>query len=305
MPDGGFDRTPRQMSIEYHLRKNSPGGEISRKAERRISQAIDWLLWLTDEKEFLNRKTKRLVRFKLNFVTLTLASRQIHSDNEIKSKLLNNFLTVARQKWGCVHYVWRAEAQKNGNIHFHIVFDKFIPWNEIRNSWNRIQNILGYVDRFKAKHGNKTPNSTDIHSIYKLRNIAAYLGKYIAKNSPHRLIGGKLWGLSQSLSRMRSAQVMADGQVWDEFLHLKETFSQKVKDERYFSCIYTKVNDWCKVVAGRLWQEFSAYVNQFRKKPISGVWLGPRKVPEPPPQEPVPDGWVITNIFGARIVTPF
>ncbi|GAH86291.1 unnamed protein product, partial [marine sediment metagenome] len=55
-------------------------------------------------------------------------------------------------------YVWRAEKQENGNIHFHFIVDNFIPWNELRNTWNRIQQNLGYISRFseaqRLKHIN-------------------------------------------------------------------------------------------------------------------------------------------------------
>lgn len=264
IPSNGYSRSSRQQAAMKFLEHNKPDGIISKKAERRISQAIDWLLWLSHTKTFISHKTKRQHTFKINFVTLTLPSKQIHSDNEIKSKCLNYFLVEARRKWQCVHYLWRAEAQKNGNIHFHVVFDKFIPWSSLRDTWNKCVNTLGYTERYKEKNGNKNPNSTDVHSVFKVKNISRYLAKYCTKNSTNRLIEGKLWGLSQSLSKMKSAVIEIDNQVYKELMYIEKRFEKSVRVKDFFSCVYTKVEKWANVVKGKLWECFSDYVAQFK-----------------------------------------
>ena len=68
------------------------------------------------------------VQYKLTFITLTLPSKQIHSDNEIKSKCLNQFLIELKKNHSVSRYIWKAEKQENNNIHFHIIADKFIKW---------------------------------------------------------------------------------------------------------------------------------------------------------------------------------
>lgn len=195
-------------------------GIISKKAKKRINNAIDWLLLLAQDKTVYSTKSKKKFKFKISFITLTLASTQQHSDNEIKKELLNHFLVEARKKWKVDKYVWRAEKQKNGNIHFHIVVDKFINYDELRNVWNRIQNKLGYVDEYQKKqkeffkNGFKfrpelsknwsyakqrkayykalscnftKPNSTDIHSVKGIKNLSSYLSKYCTKNPDYEL----------------------------------------------------------------------------------------------------------------------
>jgi len=213
-------------------------GIISYKANKRVRLAIDWLLTVAKDKILTKKGVATNFKYKVNFITLTLSSRQIHSDNEIKKKLLGQFLTELREKYKCVHYLWRAETQRNGNIHFHIASDVFIPWRALRTDWNRIQNKLGYVDRFKAKTGLTDPNSTDVHSVNKVRDLSAYLAKYCGKNAKgyvvmctkaftgyvpggyiheynyippvknahfFRQVHGRLWGLSQRLSKLKSA----------------------------------------------------------------------------------------------------
>ena len=111
--------------------------------------------------------------------------------------------------------VWRAEKQKNGNLHFHLLTDKFIPFLELRDVWNRITEKLGYVSRYRDEmrnfHANgfnvrkdllpnwnyrsqvrayregtkndwQSPNSTDVHSVRKILNLKAYLIKYLTKD---------------------------------------------------------------------------------------------------------------------------
>lgn len=124
-----------------------------------------------------------VTNYKLIFITLTLSATQIHSDAIIKKQLLQPFIRLLRNKWNIQNYLWKAEAQDNGNIHFHITTDRFIHWEEIRNTWNTIQETLtdkegkGYISRSKSTN----PNSTDVHAVYKVKNLASYLCKYISK----------------------------------------------------------------------------------------------------------------------------
>lgn len=196
--------------------RNRADGLISQKAQGRINSAIDWLLAQSTVKRIYDKKTKKHFNFRANFLTFSLASPQIHDDNLIKSKLLNTMLVHLRQKWGVKYYLWRAEAQANGNIHFHVICDKYIPWWELRHYWNKVQNNLGYVDQYTKKYINLNfnqylsfnpindkyslsdrkkaydagcacgwtdPNSTDIHSVKHVKNLGGYIAKEVSKNS--------------------------------------------------------------------------------------------------------------------------
>lgn len=232
---------------EVNLRSNSNKGLISDKARRMLSKKIDWMLYLAKEKKVYPDKQHNALTFRLNMVTLTLCSKQIHSDGEIKSKLLNHFLVWLRSVHKCELYLWRAESQGNGNIHFHIITDKFIPWNEIRNRWNRIQNTLGYHDRFNEKHKGKTANSTDIHSIWKVKNLSAYLAKYCTKQAKGRKIEGKQWGLSQALSKLKNATSERWSKLDDDVHKVFIQFKEKVKSYEYATVIYVRIEEWKKI----------------------------------------------------------
>ena len=246
-PETKIHRSEKQRYTELNLVHTDHQGLISFKAEKRIRNAIDWLLEITPNKKFYAPKYKKYYDFKINFITLTLASKQIHSDQVIKSQLLNHFLIECKKKWGVCNFLWRAESQRNGNIHFHVCTDRFIPWLELRNNWNRIQNKLGYVDRFHVKHRHRSPNSTDVHSIKKIKNIAAYLSKYCTKNSDNRSIEGKLWGLSTQLSRIKANVQMIFSGLADEIDKIADAFPKHVKVFDYATVIYCRSQDWLKM----------------------------------------------------------
>jgi len=331
LPEFQKKRTKRQVDNQINLLNNNTNGMISRKANKRVKEAIDWLVLLSKQKKFKSKKTGKTYTFNINFVTLTLASKQIHSDQIIKSKLLNQFLLELKRDFKVMNYLWRAEAQKNGNIHFHIVTDKFIPHDWLRDVWNRIQNKLGYVDRYREfmqeyhKDGFKVredllkywnyksqlrayktgmkgkwqnPNSTDVHSIRKIKNISAYLSKYCTKNGKtkfvpngksrtyhivengkkvsfkiecvkevitERPILGKLWGLSHSLSKLSSAIDFRFGEVYQELAMIRKRFRDRVKEFDYTTVYYVSVREWLKVCKGALFRILSRYIVEWRE----------------------------------------
>lgn len=177
--------------------------KFSKKSAKNLKVKINALLYSVDKKILLTGDN----RHKVVFVTLTLPAKQRHSDVEIKSKCLNQLLTELRDKYGVTLYVWKAERQKNGNLHFHLLVNRYIPAMELRDSWNRILSKLGYIDDFEVKHGHRSPNSTDVHSLYKdkrtgkrIGSVVAYMAKYMSKKD--EVIEGRYWYASASLSKL-------------------------------------------------------------------------------------------------------
>ena len=288
-------------------------GVISKKANTRVRDAIDWMLFLSENKTTYSIKRGKNFSYKLGFLTLTLASKQRHSDNEIKKTLLNHFLVVLRSKYKVSNYLWRAEAQLNGNIHFHIVVDKFIAYQEIRKDWNRIQDKLGYIAHYSSKMKEKykkgfyystgdkyhrgiiqqlhayrlgvrqgwyNPNSTDIHSIKKVRNLSAYIAKYCSKNSNeideegkstlrYRAIEGKLWGLSNSLSSMKSAKDLCTNAIQEDYLRLKKCEKIRFAEFDYVTVFFVNTKELKEAGCGALLALFFSYVQEFKKKKSS------------------------------------
>lgn len=172
------------------------------------------MLYTAKEKKIPEGFRGQGLKYKIAFVTLTLSSKQIHSDKEIIKGILQPLLDWLRKSYKCESYIWRAEKQKNGNLHFHLIIDKWIPWSELRERWNRYQQNLGYVSRYadrqrkfhengfmvntkimknwkpqnqqaafeKNRHQDwNNPNSVDIHSTKHIKNLKKYLCKYLTK----------------------------------------------------------------------------------------------------------------------------
>jgi hypothetical protein len=150
---------------------------------------------------------------KMVFLTLTLSSNQTESDIEVKEKILKPFLRILREKYGVRNYVWKAESQKNGNIHFHMIIDKFIGKRDVQDSWNNCQNNLGYITKFFEKYSHYNAPSTRIEVVKDSKGVSKYIEKYISKNEHYRRIEGAVWKGSQSVMSLQFFEFVGDSQV--------------------------------------------------------------------------------------------
>jgi len=147
-------------------------------------------------------KKKWTVQPRFTLLTLTLSSDQIHTDEEIKTKLLNPFLQDLKSVLGKnLLYLWSAESQPETTqrIHFHIVLDRFVCKDWAQAVWNRMQDRLGYIERCEYSN----PPSTHIKTHPVNDRTVGYLMKYLSKGAQGtRKISGKLWGCSHVLLKL-------------------------------------------------------------------------------------------------------
>jgi hypothetical protein len=191
--------TYQRHNSNIQTRKISNVSKLSPQALRKVKKAITYMAHLAPTKKIYNPKFSSKFNFKLAFITLTLSSRQQHTDQEIKDKILHPFIDYCQKVYKVKNYVWKSERQKNGNIHFHMVIDKYISYEVIRRKWNEYQDRLQYISNYwgnieerKAMYTDLdsyyTVNSTDIHSVRKIHDLQRYLIKYMIKpNSTNRL----------------------------------------------------------------------------------------------------------------------
>ncbi|MES2133682.1 MAG: hypothetical protein V4506_15135 [Bacteroidota bacterium] len=158
------------------------GGTISKKAGRKIRYCFNWLIASSKIKNVYCKATGKTSFFKLNFITLTLAEKQRHSDNYVKDKMLSAFIQWLQRKHGVVSYIWKAESQLNGNIHFHITTNKFVHWQQIRHKWNSIQYQHGYNRGMTQDEFIKDTNGTDVTPVKKESELIGYMVKYFTKS---------------------------------------------------------------------------------------------------------------------------
>jgi len=292
--------TIKAQSSLNNLYDNTTHNKLSSQATKKAKRAIKYLLLQASDKKVYNPKFRTTFNFTVNFITLTLAASQIHTHQVIKKELLNQFLIEAKKKWGLTNYVWRAEKQKNGNIHFHILSDKFIPWSELRQTWNRIQSKLGYTQRYQALHHKREPNSTDIHSLREVKNVYKYVTKYMTKQSrltksvvnrseslikekkdktsPSVTIGakkflgslnsiGREWACSRSLSNIKGVRDDYEGEYTAELEKLRKSNLTKEVVKDYVSMYYFKKETITAEDFPKLHSLLKAYIGLIFKDP--------------------------------------
>lgn len=196
---------------------NKHNFQLSAKAATRIKEKVTWLYELARNKTVTTSGGTVLQSFKMNFITLTLPSKQQHSTAVITATCLNQFLIECKKTHNLENYVWRLEYQKNGNVHYHLATDKYLEFEYVRAVWNRCIEKLGYVtgyqeifsklsfkqycdrvnqsgkidiktlsERFAVgiRSAWRLPNTVDCRAVSNAKNIAFYISKYITKQEP-------------------------------------------------------------------------------------------------------------------------
>lgn len=220
-------RTSDKDIVKYFPELAKKAGEINRfhnwqispSGRKTLQHKINWLYFLSKSRYKKSVSGKFINNFKLNFLTLTLPSTQVHNTAAITKECLNQFLVEMKQRFGMENFVWRLEFQKNGNVHYHLVTDTFCDFFLVRKIWNRILSKLGYVQAYTKKHvflklseycemysnggqidfdtlkdryikgkrnNWKVPNTVDVKSVSSAKKIAFYISKYFGKKNENQ-----------------------------------------------------------------------------------------------------------------------
>jgi hypothetical protein len=180
-------------------------GKVSSGVAKRIGKAVDILLQLSPVKQVFNPILNIKHDFTVGFVTLTIPDSTKISATDGYNKLLKPFIRVMRTRYK-FDYIWKVELQKRGQLHWHITWNEWVHYLEIRKEWNKILRREGFLNGFGLKYKHYDPNSTDVHAVYKVGNIAAYLSKYLEKENS-KAVKGKIWDCSKRLKSKRWATV--------------------------------------------------------------------------------------------------
>ena len=231
-----------------------------------MKNSINWLLLAAPKKWVFQKSTNKRFQFKINFITLTLpTSDQKHTDTYIKRELLHPWFMSMAYSHNLRNYIWKAETTKNGTIHFHITTDTFIHHKDLRKTWNKQLERNDYIDQFEAKFGHRNPNSTDIHAVKNVRNLGAYMCKYLAKNDEtRRAIVGKLWGSSYNLSASNKLTIDSfDLPVRDytSFCNYKDV---KTIHKDFFSLHFFNPSIWFNHTGNQLTQHVKDHIASIR-----------------------------------------
>lgn len=213
---GTAKQSKREIMLEN--RKTQYNGFMSACTKRKVKTIITSWYKSIEHGKLDTKNSKSTGKRKLTFATLTLSDEQKHTDKFIKRKLLNRFLVEAKRRFNYVNYLWKAEKQKNGRIHFHIILDTYISNPALQLLWNSIQSDFGYLDNFFFTYKRYNPPSTHITQITSgklaIEYILKYVGKVAGNSSGISLkIEGRIWGCSDALKNLKPFRIAEDSRV--------------------------------------------------------------------------------------------
>lgn len=253
-----------QMTMAKKGKQIKDLGTLSESQVKKCRKAIECMIstvFFSRDKK-VDYKTQQY----LAFVTLTLPVKQFHSDKELR-KAQTRYIENLQKTYNVKHYVWKAEAQKNGNIHFHLLIDRWIDWTVHRKLWNKQLDKLGYIDKYQEKHGDRNPNTIDVHSLKKdkkgrkMKNIGNYIIKYMTKREfGKRAIIGKIWGCANPTKKLDYPRYAEGETFFYRIIELinKYDFKQVVCDE-FFAHWVGKSFDVISKHTRNLWRDIKEW----------------------------------------------
>lgn len=297
-------------------RNNAYSGLFTVGAKKRCTKAITLLVQGTRRRWITNPINNQLQLHQLSFLTLTVSDTgEILDGSTAYKKLLSPFLSWLRKTKGVNTYVWKQERQQNEQIHYHLTMPDFIHYKEIRDKWNKLQKKAGIIDKYRAnqlawhkdgfrlredlleswpedkqraayargmKNNWQDPNSTDVHKVYKVKDLAPYLAKEFGKsiqNPKNKLhyeneLEFELPQLTAEKNHKRYLQLLkmssCTAKVWDcsENLSKNKYWSTEMKQEQ-FQFLETAVNEG--LATKYEGERFCIY--KFNKEPVKEALL--------------------------------
>lgn len=212
------------------------------------------------KEHIMSRRTKIKIKEKMlavyaasknNFTLCTLT--MINNCPDIKAvKILNKFLTATKKQIGNYNYVWVAERQDNGRIHFHMIVDKRLDIDYINSLWVVQQYNAGIehdtahlrlsIDTgltFKQLHKkgpegyklmHKYLNPVDVQKVQTINGVSAYLTNYVIKNDTK--MGCAIWHCNRNVSKLFTKQLISK-KVFDFTCNKKINFVKNKKGRIY------------------------------------------------------------------------
>lgn len=256
-----------------NLQCNRVKGELSKASRKKLNRSVNWLVAAARPIKVWSKQKKQHYKFKCAFITLTLPSKQGDiSDYHFKKYMLQKFIDWMRKTKAVKNYIWKVEAQANGNIHAHIVVNQFIHYKDVRREWLKICREQGLVVQ---KDESKVP-CTEVKAVRNVKKLGAYVAKYLGKNDEsRRAITGRLWACNYELSSANKLVVRADSfdtdglvQWWNNkairraAIEVKGKLKGSTKTIGYYAELSAKL--WRQVVCDELEELYKSHLWNIR-----------------------------------------
>lgn len=153
-------------------------------------------------------------------------------------KVWNTFLTNLRKTYGLRDYLWVAEYQKNGTLHYHMIVNVFMDIRRV----NRAMAIALFHQQMLGTVAIDKYNGVDVQRVTGSRDkLNSYLTKYVSKSESHNYKRAP-WRCSQSVSALfTSVEIDAETS-----LKLQQEFAKLpcyVVENDYVTIEYFNVKD--------------------------------------------------------------
>ncbi len=232
------EKVGKRFHVEQKMeiaRKRAYSGFLSKSAQNVIHKRL--YAWMEacriGNHEFGRVNAKEQVR--LVFITLTLSGKQRHSDQWIKKNMLELYLKRLQSNYGVKHYFWKAEVQANGNLHFHLIIDKYIDYLMVSKHWNEIQRSKGYLDAYFAVNGHYSPPSTHVRELSGMWDGIGYAMKYVSKSEHKRPIQGAIFRFSDSLIKLEVPAIQITHEYEQEWTEFTAQYTKSMRKEEFWT----------------------------------------------------------------------
>lgn len=241
-------------------------GIVTPSVKKRMKKAITLLLQSTPYEWKQHPVTGQEFQHKISFITLTTPTHNNSYDgNWCHKNLLQPMLRVLRNRYGMKSYIWKVELQENKQVHYHLTCDVALNHTRLRTEWNNLLIKHAMLDEFREKYGHSNPNSTDIHSVYKVNNLEAYLVKYITKEYQNEsALNCKIWDCSKNLKANDYFKVELDHGLHQYIRSLQKSFLVFTSYFERAIFLDFKTTDYYANFSSRLINEFNNYLKSVR-----------------------------------------
>ena len=155
------------------------------------------------------------------------------------------FIEELKRLYNVKYFFWKAEVQKSGNIHFHVVIDIFIHYKKLQDLWNSCLQRLEYINAFAEKHGHRNPPSTHVELIDSVKKAVSYVIKYVNKDLEGRNIEGRKWGCSKELRDFSVSGYLEDCDMYNYLNYLVMNDKAIMYKDDYFTVYkFTQLFDY-------------------------------------------------------------
>ena len=236
---------------QFKLKRNEI---FSQAMSKRVYTQCCKLTHYSPTRTFSNQR-KQFFSMKVAF--LTLGAPENYTIEEINNAF-QHFLDYLSRTAQATFIYKKEIGFKSGLFHIHLMINNFIPYYIISWKWKSL--LIKENTNWPKKENGKDYNAHSRIELPKSKKmVAAYIGKYIAKEC--KVIGniGKIWGQSKCLSEIKEP-IYTDGDLPEKEL-IEISKISKVKETDY--CYYM-IFEWKKIqkIAKTIFLE---YINHFKE----------------------------------------